>query len=187
MTPRDLHHQTAAQIMSAMACAMRADQTAITALLDAAPADLDAHTRAFLAEARALALTLSAALTTVLCVHRHTPDPRTPASCGGCGTQDCRTVRAITDALTAYGRRSTAVDRAEAWRRAEAWYTRHLKTPPLISVEETPTAYITRPRPIPPSLSHPVLVIDRRTGATTQWPDLPTQTLIAHHTQRPAP
>jgi hypothetical protein len=187
MNPQDLHHQTTARITSAMACAMRADQAAIDALLEAAPADVDLRTRTFLTEARALALTLTAALTTVLCVHRYSPGPGVPATCGGCGGRDCRTVRAIAEALTAYGRRSTAVDRAEAWRRADAWYTSHLKTPVLVSVEETPAAYITRPLPTPPGLPRPVLIIDRRSGTVTECPNLPTQTLLGHYLQHPRP
>ena len=121
MSGHGLREWTTAQVRSAMTAALRADPHALDRLAGANSAVLDPHSVAFLRTARMLTLATSAALTTVLTAHRAGRDRHERPVCTACGTGRCRTVRAISDALAAYGLRSDPVDRAEAWRRADSY------------------------------------------------------------------
>ncbi len=115
--------------------------------------------------------------------HRpHRPPVRTRPPwapvCTACGINHCRTVRAVSDALAAYGLRSNPVDRAEAWRRADAWYARTAARPVPLSVESFDEGFIARPAQ---DAQGSVLIIDRDTGALTQWPPMDTDTLASEY------
>ncbi|WP_141576274.1 hypothetical protein [Actinomadura sp. WMMA1423] len=184
MSGHDLREWTVGQVRSAMTYAMRADPDALDRLAGANSAVLDSHSAAFLRSARMLTLGTSAALFTVLTVHRSERDRHERPVCAACGTGRCRTVRAISDALAAYGLQSRLVDRAEAWRRADAWYTRAAARPVLLSIEPFDEGFIARPTPHPDTPDG-MLVVDRHTGALTQWPSLDTDHLAAeYHTYK---
>jgi hypothetical protein len=174
----DLREWTVARVRSAMTAAMRADPHALDRLAHANPAALDPHSAAFAGAARTLALATTAALTTVLNAHRYGRDARDRMVCLACGLDRCRTVRAISDVLAAYGLQSHPVDRAEAWRRADAWYARTVGHPVLLSVESFDEGFIARPATRP---SGSMLVIDRHTGTLTEWPRLDTDTLAREY------
>ncbi|GAA4074564.1 hypothetical protein GCM10022214_34290 [Actinomadura miaoliensis] len=174
MNGRVVREQTVDQVCSALGTAMRADPDAIASLVESA--GLDDFTAAFLREARSLALGLAAALNTVLGIHRHGRDPHDRDVCMSCGTAKCRTVRGVAEALSAYRVRFSGVDRAEAWRRAEGWFAHQAGRAVAVAVEEFDAGFIVRSAP-----GETVVVVDRRTGALTQWPDLPTGALSEHY------
>ncbi|WP_433232149.1 hypothetical protein [Actinomadura formosensis] len=178
MTGPDLREWTVAQVRSTMTAAMRTDPYALDRLVLANPNALDPHSAAFARTARTLTLATSVALTTILTAHRYGRDGHDRVFCLGCGLERCRTIRSISDVLAAYGQRTHPVDRAEAWRRADAWYTRTAGRPVLLSVESFDEGFIARPAPPP---SDTVLVIDRHTGALTEWPPLDTDTLAGKY------
>ncbi|MEU5994777.1 hypothetical protein ABZ806_37865 [Spirillospora sp. NPDC047418] len=91
MSGHDLREWTTAQVRSAMTAAMRADPHALDRLAGANSAVLDPHSVAFLRTARMLTLATSAALTTVLTVHRAGRDRHERPVCAACGTGRCRT------------------------------------------------------------------------------------------------
>ncbi|MEV5828476.1 hypothetical protein AB0L25_23240 [Spirillospora sp. NPDC052242] len=173
---RALRNWADGQVRSTMAAAMRADPAALVRLASGAA---DTPTSSFLRDARNLTLAASAALTTVLTVHRYGPDPYERLVCLACGTGRCRTVQGVAEALAAYDPRAAPVDRAEAWRRADAWYARDTGRPVPLHVDTFEDGYVARPV-VPPSTTE-VIVIDRRTGALTQWPAHDTETLAAHY------
>ncbi|URN03682.1 hypothetical protein LUW74_10300 [Actinomadura madurae] len=107
--------------------------------MPATPTALDPYSASFVRTARNLTLATSAALTTVLTAHRYGRDARDRVVCLACGLNRCRTVRNVSDVLAAYGPRAYPVDRAEAWLRADAWYTRTAGRPVPLSVKSTAT------------------------------------------------
>jgi hypothetical protein len=153
---------------------MRADP----AVLDrcAGTPGIDIYSREFVREARGLVLACGAALTATLAVHRPGKNAYDHDMCGACGTWYCPTLRPISHALAAYAIRPVAVDRAEAWRLAEAGFGPAVEA---LRIEEAEDCFIARPTPSPRD-GH-VLVVDRRTGALTRWSDMPTDQLIDHY------
>jgi hypothetical protein len=164
-----------------MISAMRADPRALDALAERNADGLDPFTLTFLRTGRTLTLATSAALTTVLGAHRYGRDPHERLVCLACGMEACRTVRAVSDVLTAYGVQTHPIDRPEAWRRADAWYTTTAGHPVLLSIESFDEGFIARPATSPPSVPDRVLIIDRNTGALILWPDYDTATLIGQY------
>ncbi|XRQ02315.1 hypothetical protein ACN3XK_37555, partial [Actinomadura welshii] len=74
------------------------------------------------------------------------------------------------------------LDRPEAWRRADAWYTRTTGgRPVLLSVESFDHGFIARPAIPPPEAPDHVLIIDRDTAALTLWPAYATDTLATQY------
>jgi hypothetical protein len=161
-----------------MTAAMRADPHTLDRLALANTGTLDPYSASFVRTARTLTLATSAALTTVLTAHRYGRDARDRIVCLACGLDRCRTVRNVSDVLAAYGLRTHPVDRAEAWRRADAWYDRTAGHPVLLSIESFDEGYIARPATLP---SSNILVIDRRAGTLTEWPPLDTDTLASKY------
>ncbi|WP_143227429.1 hypothetical protein [Actinomadura mexicana] len=157
---------------------MRTDTHALDRLVLANPDALDSHSASFVRTARTLALATSAALTTVLSAHRYGWGARDRLVCLACGIERCRTVRNISDVLAAYGLAIDPVDRAEAWRRADAWYARTAGRPVLLSVESFEEGFIARPA-IQPSGN--ILIVDRNAGTLTEWPPLDTGTLVGKY------
>jgi hypothetical protein len=137
----DLRESLSAKVTALFTDAMRADPQEIAVRLEGFPTP----TAAFLRRSRTTALAGAAALSGVLESHRLTVGD----TCLSCGTTDtCRTLREISLVFGAYlGDRPTCVDRAEAWRRADAWlhqngYDRH-----TLRVEEFPQGYLAQPVP----------------------------------------
>ncbi|NKZ08824.1 hypothetical protein [Actinomadura latina] len=178
MSGHDPRDWTVARVRSAMTSAMRADPHGIDRLVLANSTALDPYSAAFVRTARTLTLATSAALTTILTAHRYGRDARDRVACLACGLDRCRTVRNVSDVLAAYGLRTNPVDRAEAWRRADAWYTRTAGHPVPLSVESFDAGFIVRPATLP---SDNILVIDRHTGTFTEWPPLDTDTLASKY------
>lgn len=178
MSAHDLREWTVAQVRDAMTAAMRTDPHALDRLVLANPGALDPYSASFVRTARTLTLATSAALTTVLTAHRYGRDDRERLVCLACGLDRCRTVRNVSDVFAAYGLRTNPVDRAEAWRRADAWYDRTVGHPVLLSVESFDEGFIARPATLP---SDNILVIDRHTGTLTEWPPLDTDTLAGKY------
>ncbi|TYK43416.1 hypothetical protein [Actinomadura decatromicini] len=182
----DLRSWTVARVRSAMTAAMRTDPYALDQLVEAGTGALDPSSASFVRAARTLTLGTSAALTAVLNVHRYKPDARDNLACAACGIGGCRTVRGISDVLAAYGLRDDPVDRPEAWRRADAWYTRTSGRTVLLDVEPFDDGFIARPA-ARAGVPDGVLIIDRDTGALTLWPAYDTDTLTAeYHTYKRA-
>lgn len=182
MTSEALHRQTAERVHSAMTAAMRADADRLTAALSSR-ADLGRFDGAFVREARNLVLALAAALNTVLRVHRRGDDPYGANMCVACGSADCRTLRAVAEALAAYKVRAAPIDRAEAWRRADHWFAREVGRPGLpVTVEEFGGGVIARVQGRP----H-VLVLDRFSGSVTLWPSIATAELVQAYAHRKRP
>ncbi|WP_165978380.1 hypothetical protein [Actinomadura darangshiensis] len=117
------HSQVHLRVHAAMTAAMRADVRAIDAAL-VQNAILDPFSREFVRESRRLVLACTAALICVLSAHRPGDDRHGREICRGCGTRDCRGLRGVADVLAAYTVQPGGVDRAEAWRRADAHFTR---------------------------------------------------------------
>ncbi|WP_412518525.1 hypothetical protein K8Z49_10900 [Actinomadura madurae] len=174
------HDQVHRRVHAAMTAAMRADVHAIDAAL-VQNGVLDPYSRDFVAESRRLVLACTAALTCVLSAHRPGEDPHGREICRGCGTRGCRTLRGVADVLTAYTVRPCGVDRAEAWRRADAHFTRGARPVPVI-VEEFPDGFITRAADAPADDPAPLLIVDRHTGALSRWSRMPHPTLIREYT-----
>ncbi|TDD75128.1 hypothetical protein [Actinomadura rubrisoli] len=185
MSARDLRERTVAQVRSTMAVAMRADPHALDRLAGNAAGALDASTLSFVREARTLALAVSAALTTVLGVHRYGRDPYDRMICMACGIERCHTIHAVSHVLAAYAVQPGHVDRPEAWRRADAYYTgvegRHV----VLAIEEFDAGYIARPAPHSAGADNDagtgVVIIDRATGALTRWPSYDTPALTSYY------
>ncbi|MFD0683368.1 hypothetical protein [Actinomadura fibrosa] len=176
MSPVALHVQTGERVRSAMTAAMRANPDAIAAALNAGGHVMDAASFQFVQEGRRLVLGLAAALTTVLRVHRYGSDPHGGDMCLGCGRDDCRTVSAVADVLSAYHVHPAPIDRAEAWRRADAWFVHDTGRVGAILVEEFDAGFIAR------VAGHDrVLIVDRHTGVLTLWPPMRTDELADHY------
>ncbi|TDC90944.1 hypothetical protein [Actinomadura sp. 7K507] len=181
MNARDLREWTAAQVRSAMTAAMRTDPHALDSLAEANTGALDPYSLSFLRTGRMLTLATSAALTTVVTAHRYGRDPHDRLVCLACGVDRCRTIRSISDVLAAYALQAHPVDRPEAWRRADAWYTRTTGNPVRMSIEAFDEGFVARPATPPPEAPEHVLVVDRDNGALTLWPAYDTATLASQY------
>ncbi|CNF75281.1 Uncharacterised protein [Mycobacterium tuberculosis] len=173
------HDQVHRRVHAAMTAAMRADVHSIDAAL-VQHGRLDPYSREFVAQSRRLVLACTAALTCVLSAHRPGGDGHRQQICQGCGTRDCRTLHGVADVLAAYTVRPAPVDRAEAWRRADAYFARDGRPVP-VTVEEFADGFITRATTAPSDDLHPVLIIDRETGALSRWPAMPHDLLIREY------
>ncbi|WP_433177328.1 hypothetical protein [Actinoallomurus sp. CA-150999] len=182
----DVHARTNAQVDTMMAAAMRADNTTIRAAVEEVTlrGRLDAHTAEFIRQARTSVLGACAALTGVLQTHRCVTGPYGNDICGSCGTAEvCRTLQHVNDSLLAYSTcRVAEIDRAEAWRRADAWINRDTANPLLVAVEEFPDGFVTWPmsQPRPPD-DKTLLIVDKRTGRLTRWPPQPKDVLAVQY------
>ncbi|MFC5747978.1 hypothetical protein [Actinomadura rugatobispora] len=170
----DLHNQARQRVHSLMTAAMRADPAALDQA--ASELDIDPYSREFVREARRLVLACGAALSAVLAVHRPGKDAHDQEVCRGCGTRRCHTLRHISEVFTAYTIRPVTIDRAEAWRRAESCFG---PAAPAVAVEEREDCFIARPVPFTGDAY--LLVVDRRTGALTRWPDMPSAQLVDYY------
>ncbi|MFV2173138.1 hypothetical protein ACFHW2_17475 [Actinomadura sp. LOL_016] len=178
------HDQVHQRVRSAMAAAMRADDRAIDRFVnEIGESRLDPHTRSFVREARRLALGCTAALTCVLSAHRPGDDSYGDPICRGCGTSDCRTLHGVVDVLAAYAVRPAPIDRAEAWRRADACLGAR---PVPVSGEEFRDGFIVRPAEIAADDLSPVLIVHRATGALSRWPAMPSELLVREYGHRRA-
>ncbi|GAA4147180.1 hypothetical protein [Actinomadura keratinilytica] len=166
------HGRLQDRVDSVMLIAMRADVRAIHTVAGDGRADW--QTRTFVREARRLTLGCAAGLSAVLDRHRPGTDPYGHEVCRACGTSACSTLKAIADVFAAYAVRPAAVDRAEAWRRADAYLGS--RGVPLV-IEEFAEGFVARPVPG----GNGLLVVDRATGALTRWPDLPTAELVERY------
>ncbi|MUN36471.1 hypothetical protein [Actinomadura litoris] len=161
-----------------MTIAMRADVHAIDAGL-VEGGRLDLNSRKFVGQARGLVLACGAAMTRVLAAHRPGDDPYGREICLGCGIPDCRTLRGVDHVLAAYSVRPVVVDRAEAWRRADACLRPGGRPVPL-AVEEFSAGFVARPVEIAAGDTY-LLVVDRYTGALSRWPLMPFETLVGEY------
>ncbi|GAA2610232.1 hypothetical protein GCM10010411_50770 [Actinomadura fulvescens] len=160
-----------------MLTALRADPVAIdTFLTEPGGTRLDSSSKEFLRESRRLTLACAAVLTRILGAHRPGRDPYGDETCAGCGTPDCRTLKGADDILAAYTVHPLPVDRAEAWRRADAYLGGAPGTP--LTIEEFDDGFIARPSTPGAVADRFLLVVDRRSGSLTRWPVLPTEQLI---------
>ncbi|MFI0444537.1 hypothetical protein [Actinomadura sp. 6N118] len=169
-------HQHVQQcVHSMMTGALRADPAAIDKLLvGLEKSQLDVCSRDFVREARRLVLASSAALSTILGPHKPGDDPYGRPICHGCGTSECRMLRSVGDVFAAYSVRPMAVDRAEAWRRADAFFG---GTP--LRIEEFEEGFVARPCS---NETGALLMIDRRSGVMSRWPsELSREQLIPRY------
>jgi hypothetical protein len=174
----------AAQVQSMMTVAMRADPAALVVRAGelVGRGELDPHSAGFVREARQLVLCGGAALLSVLEAHRPGTDPYGEEICTGCGAPACRTLRLVSEVLNAYlAGRPCGVDRAEAWRRADAWFANTTAGPCTVLVEDMGEGFVTRAIPYIENEAGPLLIVDRRTGALTQWPHLPREVLVEQY------
>ncbi|MGH3239771.1 MAG: hypothetical protein ACRDNL_05285 [Spirillospora sp.] len=170
------HHQVHQRVHAAMTTAMRADVHAIDAAL-VQNGMLDPSSREFVGGSRRLVLACTAALMCVLAAHRPGRDSAGSPICGGCGTLDCRTLHGVAHVLAAYTVQQGTVDRAEAWRRADAHFACGGLPVPVI-VEEFADGFVTRAV----DGSDPLLIVDRHTGALSRWPSMPFDVLVREYT-----
>ncbi|WP_242906949.1 hypothetical protein [Actinomadura terrae] len=168
------HTEISRGVHSAMTIAMRADAHAIDAVL-VEGGRLDPRSRKFVGQA----LACGAAMTRVLAAHRPRDDSYGREICLGCGTPDCQTLRGVDHVLAAYSVRPVAVDRAEAWRRADACL-RHDGRPVPLAVEEFPAGFVARPVEMAAGGTC-LLVVDRFTGVLSRWPLMPFETLVGKY------
>lgn len=172
----------AAQVQSMMTAAMRADPAALALRAEelASRGELDPHSAGFVREARRLVLCGGAALLSVLEAHRPGTNPYGAEICTGCGAPACRTLRLVAEVLTAYlAGRQCGVDRAEAWRRADAWFAHESGERLLVGVHEFEAGYITRAVRCPVEVPvDSTLVVVNRDGSLSRWPPLPYEDLI---------
>ncbi|MBT2211550.1 hypothetical protein [Actinomadura sp. NEAU-AAG7] len=173
------HTEVGKGVHAAMTAALRADPHAIDAVL-VEDGRLDPDSRRFVGQARGLVLACGTAMTRVLAVHRPGDDPYGREICRGCGTPDCRTLRGVDHVLAAYSVRPVVVDRAEAWRRADAWLRRRGRSVPL-AVAEFPGGFVARPVESVTDEPGPLLVVDRYTGALSRWPRMPFEALVREY------
>ncbi|WP_339153950.1 hypothetical protein [Actinomadura luteofluorescens] len=175
------HDQVHLRVHAAMTAAMRADPHSIDAAL-VQTGSLDPASRAFVAHSRRLVLACTAALTCVLASHRPGESPHGEPVCRGCGTPECRTLRGLSHVLAAYSVRPALVDRAEAWRRADAHFWRGGRPVPLL-IEDFPDGFVAHAADGPGEDEAPLLVIDRHTGALSRWPSMPLDALACEYTR----
>ncbi|MFB4309207.1 hypothetical protein [Actinomadura sp. GTD37] len=173
------HDQVHRRVHAAMTAAMRADVHSIDAAL-VQHGRLDPCSREFVGASRRLVLACTAALTCVLSAHRPGDDSHGREICRGCGTRDCRTLRGVADVLAAYAVSPAPVDRAEAWRLADAHFVRD-GSPVPVSVEEFADGFITCATTTPSDDPRPVLIVDRQTGALSRWPGRPHEILVREY------
>lgn len=119
--PAEIHGRLRLRLHQMIGAAMRADESAARAALAEIGERADRHTTGLLLGARRLVLATTVALDAVLEIHRQVPAPSGQDLCRTCRTAAvCPTVRRIADTLAAYLPGPVAIDRAEAWRRADA-------------------------------------------------------------------
>lgn len=170
------HHQVHQRVHAAMTAAMRADVHAIDAAL-VQNGGLDPCSREFTGMSRRLVLACTAALTCVLDAHRPGDDARGRRVCLGCGTRDCGTLRSVPHVLAAYTVHPGRVDRAEAWRRADAYFGRGARSVAVL-VEEFSDGFAARAAD---GTGDDVLIVDRCTGALTRWPSMSFDALVREY------
>ncbi|WP_149263775.1 hypothetical protein [Actinomadura sp. K4S16] len=175
------HDQVHQRVHAAMTAAMRADPHSIDAALVQA-GSLDRSSQEFIAQARRLVLACTAALTCVLSAHRPGEGAHGEPVCRGCGTRECRTLRGLAHVLAAYSVRPALVDRAEAWRRADAYFW-HDGRPVPLTIEDFPDGFVARAAEDLADDPTPLLVIDRHTGALSRWPSMPVELLACEYTR----
>ncbi|TMQ98958.1 hypothetical protein ETD83_18745 [Actinomadura soli] len=173
------HYEVHQRVHAAMTAAMRADVLAIDAEL-VQRGGLDPYSREFVGGSRRLVLACTAALSCVLAAHRPGRAPEGGGICRGCGTRECRTLHGVNHVLAAYTVQPGGVDRAEAWRRAETYFSRGAGPVPVI-VEEFPDGFVTRAADGSHDDPAPLLIVDRRTGALSRWPSLPFDVLAREY------
>ncbi|GLZ09546.1 hypothetical protein Acsp03_70120 [Actinomadura sp. NBRC 104412] len=173
-----LHEWVRRRVDGVAVAAMRADPQAIAAFVHGRPG-LDAHTRDFLRDARNLALTFAIVFTAVL--EHHRPDGR---RCQACGTLECRTLRRVAGVLAAYSARPVPIDRAEAWRRADARLARCRRPATPLGIEPFEHGFVAWPA-FDIGEGDFVLVVDRLTGTVTRWPRLSPDVLTREYGSRP--
>jgi hypothetical protein len=150
----DMHAGAERSVIAMMGCAMRATSTAD-------------HAENFLRHARTFVLAEGAALTGVLKTHHPSTRTSRPAGCENCGTAEaCHTLRQINASFAAYlTDPPPGIDRAEAWRRADAWFNadRPQRTP--LVLEESADTYLAWAAPRTPGPDGcGLLIVDKRTG-----------------------
>lgn len=175
-----LHPELHARVCSVLTAALRADVTAIDAVVDRA-VGLDACTGDFLRESRRLVLACGAALLSVLDVHRPVVGPGAAGVCRGCGGHECRTLGSMIDVLDAYAVRPGGIDRAEAWRRADRFFNQGGGRASVVAVEDFGDGFVARAFTVTAEPDGPLLVVDRRTGGLTRWPPMTRQDLIGEY------
>ncbi|MEV4002455.1 hypothetical protein [Actinomadura sp. NPDC049753] len=173
------HDQVHLRVHAAMTAAMRADPHSIDAAL-VQTGGLDPSSRTFVARSRRLVLACTAALTCVLASHRPGENPQGEPVCRGWGTSECRTLRGLAHVLAAYSVRPALVDRAEAWRRADAHFWRGGRPVPLL-IEDFADGFVARAADGPGDDEAPLLIIDRHTGALSRWPSMPVDALACEY------
>lgn len=184
----DLHEWVRQRVHSALTDAMRADPDAIATSVTEAIGTLDPHSREFLRNARRLVLACATGLVAVLEAHRPAPSPSGGQVCRSCGAAACPTLRRVAEVLAVHAVRSLTIDRAEAWRRADACLSRDHR-PAALEIQEFEHGFVAWPA-YGPGSDDLLLVIDRHTGRLTRWPRLPLETLTreyrAYLTGRPS-
>ncbi|HEU5159286.1 MAG TPA: hypothetical protein VFU43_19985 [Streptosporangiaceae bacterium] len=186
--PAEIYERVRLRVREIITTAMRADPDLTRVALANAPQRSDRRDADFARNARRLVLAASIALDAGLEVHRRVPGSRGAEVCRSCGTTEiCPTVRRIADTLAAYLPRPVAVDRAEAWRLADA-YLDAAGHGLLVGIDEIPDGFVACAVSGPASAGEAavpegaeVLVIDRRTGRITRWPALPLDELATHY------
>lgn len=169
-----LHEWVRRRIHAAAISAMRADPQAVAAFVQDPPG-LDPHTRDFVRDARRLALACTTALVAVLEEYR--PDGR---NCLACGSPECRTLRRVAEVLTAHSVHPASLDRAEAWRRADACLSRGNGPTVPIGVQRFEHGFVAWPA-FDMGEGDFVLIVDAHTGAVTRWPRLPMDVLTREY------
>ncbi|TDE34185.1 hypothetical protein [Actinomadura sp. 6K520] len=170
-----LHEWVRRRIHSAVIAAIRADPQAVAVFVQDPPPGLDPHTRDFLRDARPLVLACAVALTAVLEGHR--PDG---PHCLACGAPVCSTLRRVAGVLAAYPLHPVPIDRAEAWRRADACLPRGHGPAVPIGIQPFEYGFVAWPASAAGEGAF-VLVVDHITGAVTRWPRLPLDVLTREY------
>ncbi|RAY13683.1 hypothetical protein DPM19_18635 [Actinomadura craniellae] len=138
-----VHEWVRRRVHPVVTAALRADSHALGAAL-AVPSGggLDPHTSDFVRDARRLVLVCATGLTAVLELHRPARDRSGRDVCRACGAVGCPTLRLVAEVLAAHSARPAPIDRAEAWRRADACLVRR---PVPLDVREFEHGFVARP------------------------------------------
>ncbi|GLZ15577.1 hypothetical protein Acsp04_58120 [Actinomadura sp. NBRC 104425] len=174
-----LHEWVQQRVHACVSTALRADPDAINAAVTHLVGHLDPHSRHLLRNARPLVLGCATALIAVLEAHRPQTDPSGRQVCRACRTPECPTLHRVAQVMAVHGSRPIVVDRAEAWRRADACLSRD-RHPVPIEIREFEYGYVAWPAHGPDANGF-LLVIDHHTGALTRWPRLPLETLALQY------
>ncbi|MEU6036041.1 hypothetical protein ABZ801_11590 [Actinomadura sp. NPDC047616] len=178
-THHDLHEWVQRRVHACVSTALRADPDAVNTAVTHLIGRLDPHSRHFLRNARPLVLACATALIAVLEAHRPQTNPSGREVCRACRTSECATLRRVAQMMAVHGARPLAIDRAEAWRRADACLSRD-RSPVPIEIREFDHGYVAWPVH-GLDADGPLLVIDRHTGALTRWPRLPLEALALQY------